>query len=77
MVTIVLLARLLPATGRRSIGAGQIFSVRLVHILSSVLSDPLSRSPLIGLLSHYTPRRRLGGEEVYLLLILDLGTRYR
>jgi hypothetical protein len=27
-------------------------------------------------LSHYTPRRRLGGEEVYLLLILDLGTRW-
>jgi hypothetical protein len=26
-------------------------------------------------LSHYTPWRRLGGEEVYLLLILDLGTR--
>jgi hypothetical protein len=27
-------------------------------------------------LSHYTPRRRLGGEEVYLLHILDLGTRW-
>jgi hypothetical protein len=27
-------------------------------------------------LSHYTPRRRLGGEEVQLLLILDLGTRW-
>jgi hypothetical protein len=26
-------------------------------------------------LSHYTPWRRLGGEEVQLLLILDLGTR--
>jgi hypothetical protein len=25
-------------------------------------------------LSHYTPRRRLGGEHVQLLLILDLGT---
>jgi hypothetical protein len=24
--------------------------------------------------SRYTPRRRLGGEEVYLLLIPDLGT---
>jgi hypothetical protein len=27
-------------------------------------------------LSHYTPRRRLGGEGVQLLLILDLGTRW-
>jgi len=27
-------------------------------------------------LSHYTPRGRLGGEEVYLLLILDLGIRW-
>jgi hypothetical protein len=27
-------------------------------------------------LSHYTPRRRLEGEEVWLLLILDLGTRW-
>jgi hypothetical protein len=27
--------------------------------------------------SRYTPWRRLGGEEVYLLLILDLGTRWR
>jgi hypothetical protein len=27
-------------------------------------------------LSHYTRRRRLGGEEVYLILILDLGTRW-
>jgi hypothetical protein len=26
--------------------------------------------------SHYTPWRRLGGEEVYVLLILDLGTRW-
>jgi hypothetical protein len=26
-------------------------------------------------LSHYTPRRRLGGEELQLLLILDLGAR--
>jgi hypothetical protein len=25
-------------------------------------------------LSHYTPWRRLAGEEVYLLLILDLGS---
>jgi hypothetical protein len=25
---------------------------------------------------HYTPRRRLDGEVVYLLLILDLGTRW-
>jgi hypothetical protein len=25
---------------------------------------------------HYTPWRRLGGEELYLLLILDLGTRW-
>jgi hypothetical protein len=36
-------------------------------------------SPFILLklkLSHYTPRRRLGGEEVQLLLILDLGTRW-
>jgi hypothetical protein len=27
-------------------------------------------------LSNYTPRRRLGREEVQLLLILDLGTRW-
>jgi hypothetical protein len=27
-------------------------------------------------LSHYTPRRRLCGEEVQLLLILNLGTRW-
>jgi hypothetical protein len=27
-------------------------------------------------LSHYTPRRRLGVEEVQLLLILDLGTKW-
>jgi hypothetical protein len=27
-------------------------------------------------LSHYTPLRRLGGEEVYLLLIHDLGTSW-
>jgi hypothetical protein len=27
-------------------------------------------------LSHYTPRRRFGGEEVQLLLILKLGTRW-
>jgi hypothetical protein len=27
--------------------------------------------------SRYTPWWRLGGEEVYLLLILDLGTRWR
>jgi hypothetical protein len=27
-------------------------------------------------LSHYTPRRRLGGEEIQLLLIHDLGTRW-
>jgi hypothetical protein len=27
-------------------------------------------------LSHYTPWRRLGGEELQLLLILDLGTRW-
>jgi len=27
-------------------------------------------------LSHYTPHGRLGGEEVHLLLILDLGTRW-
>jgi hypothetical protein len=26
-------------------------------------------------MSHYTPRRRLGGKEAQLLLILDLGTR--
>jgi hypothetical protein len=26
--------------------------------------------------SRYTPWRRLGGEEVQLLLILDLGTRW-
>jgi hypothetical protein len=26
--------------------------------------------------SHYTPWRRLGGEDVYLLLIHDLGTRW-
>jgi hypothetical protein len=26
-------------------------------------------------LSHDTPQRRLGGEEIQLLLILDLGTR--
>jgi hypothetical protein len=26
--------------------------------------------------SHYTPWRRLGGEETYLLLIHDLGTRW-
>jgi hypothetical protein len=26
--------------------------------------------------SHYTPWRRLGGEEILLLLILDLGTRW-
>jgi hypothetical protein len=28
-------------------------------------------------LSHYTPQRRFGGEEAKLLLILDLGTRWR
>jgi hypothetical protein len=28
------------------------------------------------MLSHYTPWRRLGGEEVYLLLFLDFGTRW-
>jgi hypothetical protein len=27
-------------------------------------------------LSHYTSRRRLGGEDVERLLILDLGTRW-
>jgi hypothetical protein len=27
-------------------------------------------------MSHYTPHGRLGGEEVHLLLILDLGTRW-
>jgi hypothetical protein len=27
-------------------------------------------------LSHHIPRRRLGGEEIQLLLILDLGTRW-
>jgi hypothetical protein len=27
-------------------------------------------------LFHYTPRRRLGGEAVYLLLIHDLGSRW-
>jgi hypothetical protein len=27
-------------------------------------------------LFHYTPQRRFGGEEVQLLLILDLGTRW-
>jgi hypothetical protein len=27
-------------------------------------------------LSHYTTRRRLGGEEVQLLFTLDLGTRW-
>jgi hypothetical protein len=27
-------------------------------------------------LSHYTPRRRLEGEEILLLLILNLGTRW-
>jgi hypothetical protein len=27
-------------------------------------------------LSHYMPRRRLEGEEIELLLILDLGTRW-
>jgi hypothetical protein len=27
-------------------------------------------------LTHYTPRRRLRGDEVYLLLILDFGTRW-
>jgi hypothetical protein len=27
-------------------------------------------------LSHYTPRKRLGGEDVKLLLIFDLGTRW-
>jgi hypothetical protein len=27
--------------------------------------------------SRYTPWRRLGGEEVWLLLILDLNTRWR
>jgi hypothetical protein len=27
-------------------------------------------------LSHYAPWRRLGGEEVQLLLILNLGTRW-
>jgi hypothetical protein len=27
-------------------------------------------------LSHYTPRRRLGGEDIQLLLILDLGSRW-
>jgi hypothetical protein len=32
-------------------------------------------SPLKLKLSLYTPRKRFGGEEVYLLLILDLGTR--
>jgi hypothetical protein len=26
--------------------------------------------------SRYTPLRRMGGEEVYLLLILNLGTRW-
>jgi hypothetical protein len=26
--------------------------------------------------SHYTPWRRLGGEEVQLILVLDLGTRW-
>jgi hypothetical protein len=28
-------------------------------------------------LFHYTPQRRFGGEEVKLLLIIDLGTRWR
>jgi hypothetical protein len=28
------------------------------------------------MLFHYTPRRILGGEEVYLLIIIDLGTRW-
>jgi hypothetical protein len=27
-------------------------------------------------LSHYTPRRRLWREKIYLLLILDLGTKW-
>jgi hypothetical protein len=27
-------------------------------------------------LSHYTPRRACRGEELWLLLILDLGTRW-
>jgi hypothetical protein len=27
-------------------------------------------------LSHYTPRRRLGGEEAQLPLILELGSRW-
>jgi hypothetical protein len=27
-------------------------------------------------LPHFTPHRRFGGEDIYLLFILDLGTRW-
>jgi hypothetical protein len=41
------------------------------------LSAPLAYQDKLKLkLSHYTPWRRLGGEEVKLLPILDLGTRW-
>jgi hypothetical protein len=45
----------------------------------NVKSDRQKRIDIIGKVkvkqSRYTPWRRLGGEEVYLLLVLDLGTR--
>jgi hypothetical protein len=36
----------------------------------------MERTVHIAKLFHYTPWRRFGGEEIYHLLILDLGTRW-
>jgi hypothetical protein len=40
------------------------------------ISNKISRLLAKGKLSCYMPWRHLGGEEVQLLLILDLGTRW-
>jgi hypothetical protein len=41
------------------------------------INVPLYLATLILLkLFHYTPSRRLGGEDIQLLSILDLGTRW-
>jgi hypothetical protein len=43
---------------------------------SEIQVNSLGPSKLKIKLSHYTPRRLLGGEEIQLLLILDLSTRW-
>jgi hypothetical protein len=53
-----------------------LFNVSLLNLFTRCMWSPVPRRSTKVKQSRCTPWRRLGGEEVQLLLILDLGTRW-